>query len=77
DNKDIDHWTTYVGQGAPRFILSFDVQTPNVSFGQTIIVTKGLDVRDKVRTELQDYLTKTFTTRDGSFQSRTMFARSG
>lgn len=60
DNKDLDHWTTYVGQGAPRFILSFDVQTPNVSFGQTIIVTKGLDVRDKVRTELQDYLTKTF-----------------
>ncbi|MBB4506749.1 efflux RND transporter permease subunit [Rhizobium leguminosarum] len=60
DNNDIDHWTTYVGQGAPRFILSFDVQTPNVSFGQTIIVTKGLDVRDKVRTELQDYLTKTF-----------------
>ncbi|WP_072641489.1 efflux RND transporter permease subunit [Rhizobium leguminosarum] len=60
DNKDIDHWTTYVGQGAPRFILSFDVQTPNVSFGQTIIVTKGLEVRDKVRTELQDYLTKTF-----------------
>ncbi|MBY5761689.1 efflux RND transporter permease subunit [Rhizobium leguminosarum] len=60
DNKDIDHWTTYVGQGAPRFILSFDVQTPNVSFGQTIIVTKGLNVRDKVRTELQDYLTKTF-----------------
>ncbi|MGR9500636.1 efflux RND transporter permease subunit (plasmid) [Rhizobium leguminosarum] len=60
DNKDIDHWTTYVGQGAPRFILSFDVQTPEVSFGQTIIVTKGLDVRDKVRAELQDYLTKTF-----------------
>ncbi|TAX48424.1 efflux RND transporter permease subunit (plasmid) [Rhizobium leguminosarum] len=60
DNKDVDHWTTYVGQGAPRFILSFDVQTPDVSFGQTIIVTKGLDVRDKVRAELQDYLTKTF-----------------
>ncbi|RVU06514.1 efflux RND transporter permease subunit [Rhizobium sp. RMa-01] len=59
-NKDIDHWTTYVGQGAPRFILSFDVQTPDVSFGQTVIVTKGLDVRDKVRADLQDYLTKTF-----------------
>ncbi|EJT02254.1 efflux RND transporter permease subunit [Rhizobium sp. CCGE 510] len=59
-NKDIDHWTTYVGQGAPRFILSFDVQTPDVSFGQTVIVTKGLDVRDKVRAELQGYLAKTF-----------------
>lgn len=60
DNKDIDHWSTYVGQGAPRFILSFDVQTPDVTFGQTVIVTKGLDVRDKVKAELQDYLTKTF-----------------
>jgi len=59
-NKDIDHWTSYVGQGAPRFILSFDVQTPDVSFGQTVIVTKGLDVRDKVKEELQAYLTKTF-----------------
>ena len=59
-NKDIDHWTTYVGQGAPRFILSFDVQTPDVSFGQTVVVTKGLEVRDKVRADLQTYLTKTF-----------------
>ncbi|MBB3461260.1 efflux RND transporter permease subunit [Rhizobium sp. BK377] len=59
-NKDVDHWTSYVGQGAPRFILSFDVQTPDVSFGQTVIVTKGLDVRDKLKSELQDYLTKTF-----------------
>ncbi|MBB3308407.1 multidrug efflux pump subunit AcrB [Rhizobium sp. BK196] len=59
-NKDVDHWTSYVGQGAPRFILSFDVQTPDVSFGQTVIVTKGLDVRDKLKGELQDYLTKTF-----------------
>ncbi|NSY50423.1 efflux RND transporter permease subunit [Agrobacterium tumefaciens] len=63
-NPDIDHWTTYVGEGAPRFILSFDVQTPDVTFGQTIIVTKGLDVRDKVRAELQDYLNRTFTGTD-------------
>ncbi|HEX8049514.1 efflux RND transporter permease subunit [Rhizobium sp.] len=60
NNPGIDHWTTYVGQGAPRFILSFDVQTPDVTFGQTVIVTKSLDVRDKVRAELQDYLNKTF-----------------
>lgn len=36
------------------------MQTPDVTFGQTVIVTKGLDVRDKVRAELQDYLNKTF-----------------
>ncbi|WP_087001719.1 efflux RND transporter permease subunit [Rhizobium sullae] len=59
-NQDIEHWTSYIGDGAPRFILSFDVQTPDVTFGQTVIVTKGLDVRDKLQAELQDYLTKTF-----------------
>lgn len=41
NNPDVDHWTTYVGQGAPRFILSFDVQSQNVFFGQTVIVTKN------------------------------------
>src|ERR1700732_77347 len=23
----VDHWSTYVGTGAPRFVLSFDLQT--------------------------------------------------
>ncbi len=64
NNPDVDHWTTYVGEGAPRFILSFDVQTPDVTFGQTVIVTKGLDVRDKVRADLQDYLNRTFAGTD-------------
>lgn len=60
NNGDVDHWTSYVGEGAPRFILSYDVQTPDVAFGQTVIVTKSLGVRDKLRAELQDYLNKTF-----------------
>jgi multidrug efflux pump subunit AcrB len=59
-NDAIDHWSTYVGQGAPRFLLSFDVQPADVTFGQTVIVTKGLDVRDKLRADLQVYLKRTF-----------------
>lgn len=59
-NPAVDHWSTYVGRGAPRFILSYDVQPTDVSFGQTVIVTKGLDVRDKLKQELQAYLQKTF-----------------
>ncbi|TIP86376.1 MAG: efflux RND transporter permease subunit [Mesorhizobium sp.] len=59
-NPDIDHWSTYVGRGAPRFILSFDPQPNDITFGQTIIVTKGLEVRDKLRKDLQDYLHQTF-----------------
>ncbi len=48
-NAGIDHWSTYVGQGAPRFVLSFDVQPPDVSFGQMVIVTKSLEVRDRLK----------------------------
>ena len=59
-NDSIDHWSTYVGEGAPRFVLSFDVQPADISFGQIIIVTKGLEVRDRVKSELQAYLKKTF-----------------
>ncbi|UFZ08353.1 efflux RND transporter permease subunit [Bradyrhizobium ontarionense] len=60
DNPDIDHWSTYVGSGAQRFVLSFDVQPADLSFGQIIIVTKNLEVRDRARAKLQAYLTKTF-----------------
>ncbi len=60
DNPGVEHWSTYVGRGAPRFVLSFDVQPADVSFGQTIIVTKGLDVRDKLKRQMEAYLQKTF-----------------
>jgi multidrug efflux pump len=60
DRDGIDHWSTYVGQGAPRFVLSFDVQPADVSFGQIVIVTKSLEVRNRLKDELQAYLKKTF-----------------
>ena len=59
-NPDIDHWSTYVGTGAPRFVLSFDVQPADVTFGQTVIVTKSLEARNRLKGQLQAYLSKTF-----------------
>ncbi len=59
-NATIDHWSTYVGRGAPRFILSFDVQPADAAFGQTVIVTKGLAERDRLKEEVEAYLQKTF-----------------
>ncbi|ABD08105.1 Acriflavin resistance protein [Rhodopseudomonas palustris HaA2] len=56
----IDHWSTYVGQGAPRFLLSFDVQPADVTFGEMVIVAKSLKDRDRLKVELQAYLKKTF-----------------
>ncbi|CDN57160.1 RND transporter, hydrophobe/amphiphile efflux-1 (HAE1) family, permease protein (plasmid) [Neorhizobium galegae bv. officinalis bv. officinalis str. HAMBI 1141] len=59
-NPDISHWATHVGEGAPRFILSYDVQTPAVWFGQIVIVAKDLEARDRLRADLQTYVAKTF-----------------
>lgn len=59
-NEAVDHWSTYVGRGAPRFILSFDVQPADVAFGQTVIVTKGLAERDRLKRDVEAYLQKTF-----------------
>ncbi len=59
-NESVAHWSSYVGTGAPRFILAFDVQTPDVSFGQTVIVMKSIAERDKLRPKLQAYLKENF-----------------
>lgn len=60
-NGSVEHWSTYVGTGAPRFVLSFDVQTANTWFGQQVIVTKGgIAARDKLKSQFEDYLRKTF-----------------
>src|ERR1700757_1582729 len=60
-NAGVDHWSTYVGTGAPRFVLSFDVQTENTWFGQMVVVTKGgIAARDRVKAQFETYLKKTF-----------------
>jgi multidrug efflux pump len=61
DNDGVDHWSSYVGTGAPRFVLSFDVQTANTWFGQMVVVTKGgINVRDRLKAQFEAYLKKTF-----------------
>ncbi|MGJ7039008.1 multidrug efflux pump subunit AcrB [Shinella sp. BE166] len=63
-NPDIERWSSYVGQGAVRFLLSFDVQPPSPAFGQTVIVAKDLEARDRLRADLQAYLRETFVGTD-------------
>jgi len=45
DNEHIDHFTTYVGEGSPRFVLTLEPELPRANFMQTIIVTKSLEDR--------------------------------
>ena len=54
-NDDVEHWSSYVGQGASRFLLTFDPEPQSPSFGQVIIVSKDLEARDRLRSDLQSW----------------------
>ncbi len=60
DDPDIDHYSTYVGRGAIRFILTLDVQLPNPFFAQFVIVTKDLEARERVQAKLEKVLAEEF-----------------
>ncbi|NHF73605.1 efflux RND transporter permease subunit [Paracoccus xiamenensis] len=52
DDEDVLFWTSYVGRGAPRFVLAMDVQTPGPHIGQILIQTPDLAARDRVKAKL-------------------------
>ncbi len=59
-DPDIDRWSTYVGQGAVRFYLPLNVQLPSDFFSQTVVVTKDLKARERVRARLEKALSDGF-----------------
>jgi multidrug efflux pump len=59
-DPDVDHWSTYIGRGAARFYLPLDVQLPNDSFAQAVVVTKGLEQRERVKARLEQALATEF-----------------
>ena len=59
-NNDVDSWSSYVGDGAIRFVLTLDVQMASPNFGQIIIVAKNVEARDRLRTQLKEMAQKEF-----------------
>ena len=59
-DQDVDRWSTYVGQGAVRFYLPLNVQLPNDFFAQAVVVTKGVEQRERVKTRLEQALATDF-----------------
>ena len=55
EEPDAQFWTTYVGRGAPRFILSMDVPTPGPYMGQIVIQTPDLAARDRLKARLAEF----------------------
>jgi multidrug efflux pump len=57
-DPDILTYTTYVGQGSPRFWLGLNPVLPNSNFAQIVIVTKDIEARERVRTRLDKEVTE-------------------
>jgi multidrug efflux pump subunit AcrB len=59
-DSDVEHFSSYVGRGAIRFILTLDVQLANPFFGQFVVVTKDLEARERLRVKLEKVLAEQF-----------------
>ncbi|MFO1116107.1 MAG: efflux RND transporter permease subunit [Beijerinckiaceae bacterium] len=52
-DPDIAHYSTYIGQGSPRFWLGLNPQLPNESFAEIVLVTKDVKARERVKRRLE------------------------
>ena len=52
-DPDILTYTSYIGQGSPRFWLGLNPVLPNPSFAQIVVVTKDLEARERVKARLE------------------------
>jgi multidrug efflux pump subunit AcrB len=59
-DPDVDHFSSYVGRGAIRFILTLNVQLQNPFFGQLVIVAKDVEARDRLHARLEKLLAEEF-----------------
>ncbi len=58
NDPDIVTYTTYVGQGSPRFWLGLNPVLPNPNFAQIVILTRDLAARERVKQRLDRALSE-------------------
>jgi multidrug efflux pump subunit AcrB len=52
-DSDIVTYTTYIGQGSPRFWLGLNPQLPNESYAEIVIVSKDLAARERIKQKIE------------------------
>ena len=55
-DKDVTTYTTYIGQGSPRFWLGLNPQLPNEAFAEIVIVSKDVEARERIKARLEKAL---------------------
>jgi multidrug efflux pump subunit AcrB len=51
-DDDAATWTTYVGQGPPRFWLGLDPALPNESYAEIVVVAKDIKARERLKQKI-------------------------
>lgn len=62
DDPDKAFVATFIGEGAPRFFLPLDQQLRNPNYAQLLVMSKGLEQRERLVVKLRDILAKDFPT---------------
>jgi multidrug efflux pump len=61
-DRDITTYTTYVGQGSPRFWLGLNPQLPNESFAEIVINSKDVPSRERIKARIEKAVSEGFLT---------------
>ncbi|MBS0518656.1 MAG: efflux RND transporter permease subunit [Proteobacteria bacterium] len=67
-DADVEYYTSYIGAGSPRFYLPTVPELTNANFGQVIVMTKGLEARERVFTALNRLFASDFEAVRGRVQ---------
>lgn len=59
-DPDIKNYSFYVGQGAPRFLLTCDPVLPSPDFAEFVIMTKGLESRTRLAAKVNQLFAEKF-----------------
>ena len=52
-DADLEYYTTYVGEGSPRFFLALNPVLPNESFALIVMMTKDAEARERLKARLE------------------------
>lgn len=60
DDPNITNYSYYVGQGAPRFVLTSDPKLPAANYAQFIVVAKDLEAREALNNKINTIFAENF-----------------
>ncbi len=54
EQAEVEHFVAYTGAGTPRFYLPLNPELRNAGFGQFVVMTKGLEARERLLERLRE-----------------------